>query len=238
MAIKYLDKTGTQRLVNKTKALIATKQDALVSGTNIKTINNTSLLGSGNISISGGTPTDVQVDSTSITSSGVANLKTVGGNYNSSSNKLLTKNDLLNQVYPVGSIYLTVSTSTISSSPASWLGGTWERLPEGYALWTASSGAYNGSSGTISAGLPNIKGTIGGSKGVAFRATTASDVTKTGAFSGTGGWTDSGKIGSGNYDIRYTNIDFKASNSNSIYSDNISTVQPPAIKVYAWRRTA
>ena len=30
------------------------KQDTLVSGTNIKTINNTSLLGSGNIDISGG----------------------------------------------------------------------------------------------------------------------------------------------------------------------------------------
>lgn len=35
-------------------SLIAAKQDALVSGTNIKTINNQSLLGSGNISISGG----------------------------------------------------------------------------------------------------------------------------------------------------------------------------------------
>ena len=33
---------------------LAGKQDSLVSGTNIKTINNTSILGSGNISISGG----------------------------------------------------------------------------------------------------------------------------------------------------------------------------------------
>ena len=33
---------------------VDSKQDALVSGTNIKTINNTSLLGSGNIAISGG----------------------------------------------------------------------------------------------------------------------------------------------------------------------------------------
>ena len=34
--------------------IVSNKQDTLVSGTNIKTINNTSLLGSGNISISGG----------------------------------------------------------------------------------------------------------------------------------------------------------------------------------------
>jgi len=46
-------------------------QDELVSGTNIKTINSTSLLGSGNID----TPTtDVQIGGTSIVSSNVANL--------------------------------------------------------------------------------------------------------------------------------------------------------------------
>lgn len=38
----------------KVKALVQTKQDTLVSGTNIKTVNNQSLLGSGNIAISGG----------------------------------------------------------------------------------------------------------------------------------------------------------------------------------------
>lgn len=52
MSIKYLDNTATAELVAKIKALVATKQDALVSGTNIKTINNTSILGSGNINIS------------------------------------------------------------------------------------------------------------------------------------------------------------------------------------------
>ena len=51
------------------------KQDTLVSGTNIKTINNESLLGSGNITISaggGGTVTDVTVGGTSVVSNGVA----------------------------------------------------------------------------------------------------------------------------------------------------------------------
>ena len=71
----------------------SSKQDTLVSGTNIKTINNTSLLGSGNINISGGgTATDVQINGTSITSSGTANILT-NGTY-SSSNKIATMNDL------------------------------------------------------------------------------------------------------------------------------------------------
>lgn len=81
---------------NKTIATtddVATKQDTLVSGTNIKTINNTSLLGSGNISISGGTTTDVQINSTSITSGGVADIKT-NGTYNASTNKIATMDDV------------------------------------------------------------------------------------------------------------------------------------------------
>lgn len=41
-------------VVNKINEIIDDKQDALVSGTNIKTINNTSILGSGNIDIQGG----------------------------------------------------------------------------------------------------------------------------------------------------------------------------------------
>ncbi len=51
MANKLLDLDGLGRLVSK----INTKyQQKLVSGSNIKTINNQSLLGSGNINISGG----------------------------------------------------------------------------------------------------------------------------------------------------------------------------------------
>ena len=70
------------------------KQDALVSGTNIKTINNESILGSGNISISGGgTATDVQINGTSIVSNNTANILTNTA-YNSSSNKIATMSDI------------------------------------------------------------------------------------------------------------------------------------------------
>lgn len=46
----FPDKTGTMAMLDD----IAGKQDTLVSGTNIKTINGNSILGSGNITISGG----------------------------------------------------------------------------------------------------------------------------------------------------------------------------------------
>ena len=73
--------------------LLSGKQDTLVSGTNIKTINNNSILGSGNLTISGGTSTDVQINGTSITSGGVANIITETA-YNSSTNKIATVSDI------------------------------------------------------------------------------------------------------------------------------------------------
>ena len=71
----------------------SSKQDTLVSGTNIKTINNESILGSGNISISSGTSTDVKINGTSITSGDTANIA-VEGTYNASTNKLMTKSEV------------------------------------------------------------------------------------------------------------------------------------------------
>ena len=76
---------------------LLTKQDKLISGTNIKTINNNSILGSGDLSIGGGTSTDVQINGTSIVSNNTANIITESA-YNSSSNKIATMSDTL-QIY-------------------------------------------------------------------------------------------------------------------------------------------
>lgn len=59
MAIKYLDSNGLSHFWDKLKLHFQVK---LVSGTNIKTVNNESLLGSGNISIqSGSSGTQVKI---------------------------------------------------------------------------------------------------------------------------------------------------------------------------------
>lgn len=56
MAKKYLDDTGLTYLWGKLKDKFQVK---LVSGTNIKTVNSTSLLGSGDISIQEGTKVQI-----------------------------------------------------------------------------------------------------------------------------------------------------------------------------------
>lgn len=54
MVNKITTPPTTSELIGKVNEIIDDKQDTLVSGTNIKTINNTSILGSGNIDIQGG----------------------------------------------------------------------------------------------------------------------------------------------------------------------------------------
>lgn len=99
MATKYLDSTGLSHLWSKLKDYF---QPKLVSGTNIKTINNTSLLGSGNISISGGSvSTDLfSVQNVSISASG-----------SSSGAVSNTKNVTKAGYYPLGIVGTSVETA-------------------------------------------------------------------------------------------------------------------------------
>ena len=61
---------------------LSTKQDTLVSGSNIKTINNQSLLGSGNIDVQGGSGSvnDVRMNGASVVTSGTAYITDSSGN--------------------------------------------------------------------------------------------------------------------------------------------------------------
>lgn len=98
--------------------LILEKQDLLISGTNIKTINNTSLLGSGNINIAGGggSSTDVQINGNSIVSEGIANIVTESA-YNSSTNKLATMNDMPDLSGKQDTLVSGTNIKTINSQP-------------------------------------------------------------------------------------------------------------------------
>lgn len=65
---KYLDENGLSRFWTKIKDfLTGNYQSKLISGTNIKTVNNQSLLGSGNIATSGGSDSFVYENPASVT---------------------------------------------------------------------------------------------------------------------------------------------------------------------------
>lgn len=118
------------------------------------------------------------------------------------------------------------------TSPASFIGGTWERI-EDCTIWGASNTHPAGT--TVEAGLPNIKGKFSfeshAGEGGWLKVASA-----TGAFGGS-------KAGAGAVaqagvnDVGSMAVDMDASKSSKIYGAS-TTVQPPAYCMYIWRRVA
>ena len=101
-------------------------------------------------------------------------------------------------------------------------GSTTFKLPDfrNRAIWGANSAGY------LSAGLPNIKGSFTAEDQI-------SGGTTTGAFSGT---QKTAGVHSGSGGAYRNTYSFNAHSSSTIYSDSVSTVQPPAIKVRVYTR--
>ena len=47
--------------------------------------------------------------------------------------------ELLDIIYPIGSIYISVNDLL---SPSEFIGGYWDKIEKGYALWTCSKDAW------------------------------------------------------------------------------------------------
>lgn len=134
---------------------------------------------------------------------------------------LINTLETIKLIYPVGSIYI----GTTVICPLASLFGTWELVAEGRVLQGSDENHEAGT--TIAAGLPNITGSA----------------TISGAYinNGTGAIWGTGNVVNRDDDLddKGTNIfHFDASRSSSVYSNDVTTVQPPAYVVNIWRRTA
>lgn len=137
-------------------------------------------------------------------------------------------NDIMNNLYPVGSTYIT----TAATCPLAILisGSTWTKVSEGRVLWGSDSSHSAGT--TIEAGLPNITGWYAASDW--FRD--ISSVQSGGALYNAANHGSRGATGASGYSSSQS-VDFDASRSSSIYG-NSTTVQPPAYVVNIFQRTA
>jgi len=162
MAKKTLETIGTEASRNDSQdSAIADKQAALVSATNIKTINGASVLGSGDLTVSGSAAwggitgtlsnqTDLNnalsgkeptkgADDNFVTDAQlvvIGNTAGVNSGDNAANSQYTTLANTLLAVYPVGAIY----TSVVSTSPATLFGGTWSAIAAGRVLIGLNSG--------------------------------------------------------------------------------------------------
>ena len=140
---------------------------------------------------------------------------------------------IVNKIYPIGSIYMSMN----ATSPSTFFGGTWQSIGAGRVLQGADDAHAAGTE--IEAGLPNITGTWASRWNSEVRG--FHDLTCDGAFYRV---TDTSKPGRITAEDGYANNSnhngypcFDASKSNAIYGKS-DTVQPPALAVYMWQRTA
>ena len=135
----------------------------------------------------------------------------------------VTKADLLQLVYPVGSIYI----STNNVSPQTFLGGTWTQI-QGRFLLAASSSYAAGSTGgeaahkLTQAELPNYS----------LPVTNGSDLvySKNGSTEGAHVQTQSSGWGIPNWEAKTVTV---ASGGSGQSHNNM----PPYLAVYMWKRT-
>lgn len=121
-------------------------------------------------------------------------------------------------IYPVGSLYIGLT----QTCPLASLFGTWELITSGLTLQQANTDFPVGTE--IPAGLPNLYGSFALDNKHWLDGYLIKSV----------GDRNSGATGDNGLEHH---VEFNASNYNSIYG-NSDTVQPPALAVNIWRRTA
>lgn len=124
------------------------------------------------------------------------------------------------------------------TSPASFIGGTWERI-EDCTIWGASDTHPAGT--TVEAGLPNITGYFNSRPHMTGNENTGGPITRADGKLFVHSIQASDKMDNSmmETDISYKDdvVFFDASRSNPIYGAS-DTVQPPAHCMYIWRRVA
>ena len=147
----------------------------------------------------------------------------------------LTAESILSMVYPVGSVYISVN----DVSPAAFLGGTWEKISQGRVLQGAADGQAAGTA--VEAGLPAAYMPEGQFESIGLIKDNWTNRYTGGCFGvrlhnasayGTGGGYGSDwELGSYYYELNNRTI------TGDCYGKS-NTVQPPALLVNIWKRTA
>lgn len=150
---------------------------------------------------------------------------------NGAMNKLVgAVNDVINIMYPVGSIYMSVN----SVDPSTLFGGTWERIQDRFLLCAGDSYGAGTTGGSAQATLPSHTHTLG-SGGYQWWGVKRGK----GSTEGGGKIPDSGKYyGAAVDDGAPDNYKWINDVDNTGVTDVSQANMPPYLAVYVWKRTA
>ena len=138
-------------------------------------------------------------------------------------NWFTSTDDLIDKTYPIGSIYMSVN----STSPSTLFGGTWEQIKDRFLLAcgdTYSNGATGGSANAVVVSHTHTqtqhRHQVGGKEW------------------STGTGKESARINTSNRTAGYKYTDYQAPTINSSGESGVGKNMPPYLAVYVWKRTA
>ena len=141
----------------------------------------------------------------------------------------MTVSQFVDMIYPVGSIYMSV----VSTSPATLFGGTWEQLKDRFLLGAGSTYSAGGTGGEATHKLtineiPSHNGHLYGNAG-----------RLDGKGNAKGKWLAELKDNSSStaYGWNYSNNEYYPANQ-SLGGSGVHNNMPPYLAVYMWKRTA
>lgn len=160
----------------------------------------------------------------------------------------VTKADLINLIYPVGAIYMSVN----SANPSLLFGGTWEQIEDRFLLAAGSTYTAGDIGGkteyeaddmpahTHTRGTMEITGRIGHNNSYSGTFTSGGHE---GAFynvpfSGTNYYLSGRSVGSGWYDVAFEASRSWEGETSQSGLEEIATIIPPYLTVYIWKRVA
>lgn len=164
-----------------------------------------------------------------------------------STNTPINATNLLNNVYPVGSIYMSVN----NTSPSTLFGGTWEQIKDTFLLSAGDtySAGTTGGEATHTLAVNEMPAHTHGSKTLTgtFTSNGLTSVNSVNHYASVSGIVSRKTVSSGYYDstdrqaVTNTNnkIDIDATHEhNSVGGNKAHNNMPPYLTVYMWKRTA
>lgn len=149
---------------------------------------------------------------------------------NGGMNKLVgAVNNVINIMYPVGSIYMSVN----SVNPSTLFGGTWERIEDRFLLCAGDAYGAGTIGGSAQATLPSHTHTFYSGNGTCWVAKSRKGSSEQGAkIAGEGKYYAAALADSTDNYKWISNVD------NSGTNDTSQANMPPYLAVYVWKRTA
>ena len=151
-----------------------------------------------------------------------------------------TKQDLINLIYPVGAIYISVN----STNPNTLFGGTWEQIQDKFLLCAGTTYAAGTSGGTASHNHTTVASTTGGTAITINQMPSHSHKIRLYANAGevAQGWNTVDNV---NQKSTWTTAPVESTGGGQAHTHtqvsvgtNSQSNMPPYLSVYVWKRTA